>query len=370
MHLRQALLATALALTACAGVARQPVQPAPTALPNQPQSEQPAPVQTGAQQMPDSGSYAPISPFEMQKRLGRGVNFGNALEAPTEGEWGFRIEDYFFPIIRQAGFDTVRVPIRWSAHALRESPYTIDPAFFERIDWVIEQALNNDLNVVINVHHYEELFENPNAEWDRFLALWDQIATRYRDLPPTVLFEVLNEPHGALTTRVWSVLFDDALRVIRRTNPTRNVIFTGANWGKASSLFTIQPPNDPYIIATFHFYEPEVFTHQGANWVQGSADWIGTRWEGTDAQRAAIDRTFNAVARWSKDKNLPVWMGEFGAYGLHADLEDRARWTAYVARAAEARGITWAYWEFGHGFGIYNPATQTWLEPLLKALIP
>ncbi|MCS7087486.1 MAG: cellulase family glycosylhydrolase, partial [Thermoflexales bacterium] len=130
--------------------------------------------------------FAPIDPFEMQKRLGRGINVANALEAPREGDWGIVIEDYFFPLIRQAGFDTVRIPIRWSAHALREAPYTIDPAFFERVDWVIEQALNSDLNVVINVHHYEELFENPNAEWDRFLALWDQIATRYKDLPPTV----------------------------------------------------------------------------------------------------------------------------------------------------------------------------------------
>ncbi|MDW8054778.1 MAG: glycoside hydrolase family 5 protein [Anaerolineae bacterium] len=314
--------------------------------------------------------FAPIDPFEMQKRLGRGINVANALEAPREGDWGIVIEDYFFPLIRQAGFDTVRIPIRWSAHALREAPYTIDPAFFERVDWVIEQALNSDLNVVINVHHYEELFENPNAEWDRFLALWDQIATRYKDLPPTVLFEVLNEPHGALTTRVWNALFEDALRVIRKTNPTRNVILTGANWGKLASLFSVQVPDDPYLIATFHYYEPEAFTHQGANWVQGSAEWIGTRWQGTEAERRAIDRGFDAVARWSKDKNIPVWVGEFGAYGLHADLEDRARWTAYVARAAEQRGFSWAYWEFGAGFGVYDLATQQWIEPLVRALIP
>ncbi|MCJ7549720.1 MAG: cellulase family glycosylhydrolase, partial [Anaerolineae bacterium] len=84
-------------------------------------------------------------------RLGRGVNLGNALEGPTEGEWGMVIEDAFFSLIREAGFDTVRVPIRWSAHAEEAAPYTVDPEFFVRIDWVIEHALAQDLNVVVNM---------------------------------------------------------------------------------------------------------------------------------------------------------------------------------------------------------------------------
>ncbi len=353
-----------MALTSCAA----PQSPTPTL----PPMASPAPVIAREPEMgpAPADTYAPIDPFTMQQRLGRGLNLGNALEAPNEGEWGLRLDAYMFPLIREGGFHTVRVPIRWSAHALREEPFTIDPTFFERVDWVIEQALNNDLNVVINVHHYEELFENPNAEWTRFLALWDQIATRYRDLPPTVLFEPLNEPHGALTSRVWQALFNETLTVIRRTNPTRNVIFTGANWGRLSSLFSIAVPQDPYLIATFHFYEPDTFTHQGANWVNGSAEWIGARWLGTESDRLAIDRAFNALARWSKDKNVPVWMGEFGSYGMYAELEDRARWTDYVARAAESRGITWAYWEFSEGFGVYNRAEQQWIEPLHRALFP
>ena len=61
----------------------------------------------------------------------------------------------YFEWISEAGFDTVRVPIRWSNHAMTEPPYTVDQAFFERVDWVIENALKYDLNVVINMHHYE-----------------------------------------------------------------------------------------------------------------------------------------------------------------------------------------------------------------------
>src|SRR5262249_31371425 len=91
------------------------------------------------------------------KQISRGVNFGNALEAPNEGEWGVTIKEEYFDAIAKAGFNSVRVPIRWSAHAEKEAPYTIDAKFFARIDWVIEQALSHRLAVIINVHHYEEM---------------------------------------------------------------------------------------------------------------------------------------------------------------------------------------------------------------------
>src|SRR5215475_9992262 len=79
------------------------------------------------------------------KQISRGVNFGNALEAPNEGEWGVTIKEEYFDAIAKAGFNSVRVPIRWSAHAEKEAPYTIDAKFFARIDWVIEQALSHRL---------------------------------------------------------------------------------------------------------------------------------------------------------------------------------------------------------------------------------
>src|SRR6476660_3181157 len=68
--------------------------------------------------------------FAANKALGRGVNFGNALEAPNEGEWGMKLEADFFVKIKAAGFDHVRVPTKWSAHAAKEAPYTIDATFF------------------------------------------------------------------------------------------------------------------------------------------------------------------------------------------------------------------------------------------------
>jgi endoglucanase len=314
--------------------------------------------------------FQALDPFEQVKQLGRGVNFGNALEAPTEGEWGMTLEERFFDLVREGGFQTIRLPTKWSAHALRGAPYTIDPEFFARVDWAVDNALKRGLNIVVNMHHYDELFVKPEAERERFIALWDQIATRYKDMPASVVFEPLNEPNGALTSGVWQRLFEDALAIIRKTNPERNVVFTGADWGGPSSLKGMKRPDDPHLIATFHYYLPFQFTHQGAEWVDGSTAWIGTEWLGKSNDRVNVDWDLDQAANWARDNNIPLWMGEFGSYGKHADMASRQRWTDYVARAAEKRGIAWSYWEFGAGFGVYDRAKNEWVEPIHTALVP
>jgi endoglucanase len=73
--------------------------------------------------------------------------------------------------------------------------------------------------------------------------------------------------------------------------------------------------------------------------------------------------------KWGDTNNRPIFMGEFGAYSK-ADMEFRTTWTSYMARAAEERGFSWAYWEFCSGFGVYDQAAQNWVEPIYKALIP
>src|SRR5688572_4711600 len=104
---------------------------------------------------PGPVSYPDV--FAAARALGRGVNMGNALDAPNEGEWGVTIKEEYFDLIREAGFDSVRIPVRWSTHALSEAPYTIDPDFFTRVDQVLGWALERGLLVVLNVHHYEEM---------------------------------------------------------------------------------------------------------------------------------------------------------------------------------------------------------------------
>ena len=107
-----------------------------------------------------------------EHKMYRGINLGNALEAPKEGQWGVIIKDEYFRIIREAGFDTVRIPIRWSAHAEDYPPYKIDDEFFMRVDWVVNKSLEQGLITIINIHHYQEIMLDPAGHKKRFLALW------------------------------------------------------------------------------------------------------------------------------------------------------------------------------------------------------
>ena len=71
--------------------------------------------------------------FYFNRLLGRGINMGNALEAPREGEWGVTLRDEYFQRIKEAGFHSVRIPIRWSAHAKPAVPFTIDDALLQGV---------------------------------------------------------------------------------------------------------------------------------------------------------------------------------------------------------------------------------------------
>lgn len=309
-------------------------------------------------------------PFTQNARLGRGVNLGNALEAPAEGEWGVMLREEFFPLIRAGGFDSVRIPIRWPAHAAAAAPYTIDPAFFARVDWAVEQARSVGLAVVISMHHYEEIMADPATHHDRFVALWEQIAAHYRAQPPDLYFELLNEPNAALDPPTWNAFLRDALAAVRRTNPTRTVVVGPAGWNGIDYLPRLQlPPDDRHLIVTVHYYNPFHFTHQGAEWVAGSQPWLGTTWQGTASEQVAVTLDLDRAARWAREQNRPLYLGEFGAYSK-ADMDSRVRWTAFVARQAEARGMSWAYWEFCAGFGVYDRASGSWNQALLRALVP
>jgi endoglucanase len=307
--------------------------------------------------------------FAYNRLLGRGINLGNALDAPQEGAWGFRLKAEYFPLIKKAGFNSVRIPIRWSAHAGQGPPYTIDPAFFRRVDWAVDQALKQGLVAVINVHHYEEMFREPQKHFPRLLGLWRQIASHYKDRPEQLYFELLNEPNGALKDELWAEMVPKLLAVVRQSNPRRIVIVGPGHWNNLTKLDSLRlPEEDRMLIVTFHYYEPFHFTHQAASWVKGSEKWKGTTWTGAPSQRAALAKDLDRAAAWSKKHGRPLYLGEFGAYSA-ADMDSRVRWTRAVARGAEQRGMSWAYWEFGSGFGAYDPETGRWRQPLLEALV-
>lgn len=320
-----------------------------------------------------TGSWAQdrLPAFEMNEKLGRGVNMGNAFEAPTETAWGNQWKPEYFRIMSELGFDHVRLPVRWepAARSMSAPPYTIEASFLERIQEVIDTAIKYDLYIIINMHHHEALFEDSEAEKDRFLSQWEQIADYFKDYPENLLFEVLNEPHGSITPELWNQYFSEALAKIRTTNPTRVVLMGVAEFGGLGGISKLVLPDDEYIILSPHYYNPFNFTHQGAEWVGEHADeWLGTKWYDTEAERETIENEFRYALTFSEEQNIPIHVGEFGAYST-ADIDSRERWTTFLARWFEEQGMSWAYWEFSAGFGIYNPTSEEFLEPLVDALL-
>ncbi|MCL4207202.1 MAG: cellulase family glycosylhydrolase [Pirellulaceae bacterium] len=311
-------------------------------------------------------------PFFLQlaPAFGRGINLGNALEAPQEGEWGVTLDETYFRKIKEAGFDSVRIPVRWSAHADKAAPYRIDPEFFARVDWAVAQALGQRLIPVLNMHHYDEIFQEPDKHRERFLALWGQIAERYKAQPPALAFELLNEPHAGLDAGKWNRLLADTLAVVRRTNPTRKVVIGPVGWNSIGELQSlVLPEEDRNLVVTVHYYSPFQFTHQGASWAGAQSNqWLGTKWTGTSAEKQAIQRDFDKAIAWAVQHRRPIYLGEFGAYS-RADMESRARWTRFVAEEALQRKMGFAYWEFCSGFGAYDPQREHWVEPLKAALL-
>jgi endoglucanase len=304
-----------------------------------------------------------------ESTLGHGVNLGNMLEAPREGAWGATIQEDYFSIIRQAGFTVLRVPIRWAAHVSPAPDYTLDPAFLSRVDWVVTQAEKNNLQAILDYHNDDALMHDPDVNADRFVAIWKQIAGRYKDAPGSILFELLNEPNGKLDAPRWNDLLAKTMAAVRMTNPNRTIVVGPVQWNGIGALpKLVLPDNDRNLLVTVHFYDPMTFTHQGAGWVQGSDKWLGNTW-GTDAEKQAVTQAFDKAAAWGGAHQRPIFLGEFGAFSK-GDMASRARWTAFVARTAESHGFPWAYWEFCSGFGVYDPQARAWRQPLLDALMP
>ena len=340
--------------------------------------------------------------IEVNKMLGHGINFGNSWESgvdPTkackdgqetdwcfiEGKvytylddnWNNHIEDEWFQKAKDAGFQSIRMPVRWNQTALHEPPYTLQPERVEGVKRHIKIANGLGMPVIINQHHFNELYAEPEKYMAAFYGIWENIAEEFKDFDnDSLIFEVLNESRSK-SDNYLAQMTDSAIKIIRKTNPGRTIMIDPGNWGKFEKMDAFVDIKDSNIIIDGHYYEPYNYSHQGHN----TDCSVGVLWKSND-QEATLKIVSDLKGYISMAKKLfpgkdgthiPLNIGEFGAssrcdaYGQ--DDANRALYIKAIVQVANQLGYSWHIWGFtGVGFDIYDKSTDEWYPEILKGL--
>ena len=350
--------------------------------------------------------FAQISSYEMVKQMGRGLNLGNVLSAPIEGNWSPEVREPYFIDVAAAGFTNVRIPMDffgarttgdtsgYSSAAGTAGNYTgtadnyiVSSIYLDRIEQVIEWSLNQGIVTIIDFHgsnlksEFIYTFDSEETEYtdptsakrvadiQKFLAIWAQIANRFKDYSENLLFEVINEPYFHMSKSDMDALNTDVLAVIRASggiNATRNLIITGGTGTSHEAPLQIEPSiisGDTYVIATFHYYQPFDFTSSSAD-ARDNESW------GSVQDKELLTTRFDIVSSWATSNNIPIFLGEFsadntGGYKYSTgdlntisgnatgfadggpDNASRVEFHRFVAEQAINRGFSFAAWDSG-----------------------
>jgi hypothetical protein len=290
------------------------------------------------------------TPQEMVADMMRGINLGNTLEPPLEGDWNNGpAQEYYFDEYRDAGFSTVRVPVRWDEHTTDSAPYQVDEQWMDRVESVVDWGLERNLFVILNTHHEEWIKQNyTEANKARFDSIWAQISERFQDKSSRLLFEIINEPFGMTKGQV-DEINAKTLSTIRKTNPTRVVIYSGRDYSGFEYLSEAEIPDDDYLMGYYHNYNPWSFAGEGE----------GT-W-GTAGDIAGVRASFEQVANWSETHNIPVILSEFGAI-RDTDYNSQMLYYFTFVESAIAYNVPFQAWDDGGMFKIMERDQKYWLE--------
>lgn len=302
--------------------------------------------------------------------------------------------------IKSLGCDVIRLPIDLPTMTSGAPDYTIDPLFYYFLDQIIDWAEELELHLILDNHSsYTDAAGNTRPSvGDILVPVWTQMAQHYKDRSTYIYYEVLNEPHGISDT-TWNQIQQRVIDAIRSVDQKHTIIIGPAGWNSYNNLKYMPEYKDDNLIYTFHFYDPFMFTHQGATWVNPSmaplagvpfpydaarmpdcpeelrGTWIQSglanyRNEGTvNHVRELID----VADVFQRQRHVPLLCGEFGVLMTNSDDEDRVYWYSIVRDYLEQKGIAWTIWDYKGGFGLFERGTNELFEydlniPLVDAL--
>jgi aryl-phospho-beta-D-glucosidase BglC (GH1 family) len=298
------------------------------------------------------------------------------------------------------GFNHVRFTLNCEPMFRRGQADRIPPEYLAMVDGAVKMILDQGLAVIIDIHPDSDfkakLVADDNSV-EQFEDYWRALAKHYSTLDPErVFFEVLNEPEFRDRYR-WVGVQERLVRAIREGAPQHTIIVAGANWSGISELLFMEPLRDANLIYNFHFYDPHIFTHQGATWSTNFQHYLtkvpypstpenvkSAMEQAPDAvnqltiveyglnqwNAERVDAEIAMAAEWAKRWHVPLTCNEFGVYRAAAAPEDRVRWIHDVRVTLEKYGIGWTMWDYAGGFSVVvnQNGVRTVDEETVKAL--
>ena len=271
--------------------------------------------------------------FRRVEKLKRGVNVSEWF-AQVYDKRGYTPEHFQawttaedIALIKAMGFDHVRLSVNPQPMFNAREPNKISVEYLASLDAAVKMILDHGLAVVIDLHP-ESDFKTRLAKEDDFVQrvadYWRTLAAHYATWDAErVFFEIMNEPEFSDPYR-WMGVQAKLAAAIREAAPAHTIIAAGARWSDNDDLIFQEPLHDTNVIYNFHFYEPHIFTHQGATWSAYSWHWLHGLKYPSDGEQAA--RVAEQIPE-ERDRLQVV------RYGL--EHWDAARMEAEMRQAAE-----------------------------------
>ena len=324
-----------------------------------------------------------INTFSIEIPFKKGVNLTGWFQASSVELTPFtRFTKQDFVNIKNLGCDVIRLPINLHAMTSGEPVYAVSPLFFRFLDSAVTWAENLKLYLIIDNHTFDPNVNTP-TDIDKILRkVWVQVAKRYKNRSPYILYEVLNEPHGP-STQEWGRMQKTVIDTIRTVDTKHTIIVGASSFNNYNELDKLPYYSDTNLIYTYHFYDPFMFTHQGASWVDYMDSLKGVpypysaermqecpssakgSWVDDDLKKYVTSGTDSAVKKlldiavaFRDKRKVPVFCGEFGVLNLFADTTDRAYWYKMVSHYLDSVNISWTIWDYKGSFGIFKKGSS------------